>query len=141
MMVDPAEESGGSERGRSGVWQTLAVGVLVIIVVLIFLILWDPFRGDRRVDDSGRRPGLVGSIDALPASGEYVALWLKPGNDVAAVLGRHGLNAEQILFERQDEGYYVVDIGDGDAEKIVAAMKGDAALYDAGRVYEEPGSP
>lgn len=137
MTEDVAGEARGDDRRHGGLWQVAAIGVLVIIIVLVFLILWDPFRGDRQASDSGRRPGLVGSIEALPASGEYIALWIKPGQDVGGILRRHGLDSDSVLFQREVEGYYIVDVAGADADALVSALKGDDALYDAGRVYEE----
>lgn len=138
MVGEPADVGGGegAERRRGGVWRMLAIAALAIIIILIFLLLWNPFGGARRAQDAGRRPGLVGSISDLPPSEDYVAFWLRPGQDVDAVLARHGLGAEAMLFADAEDGYYVISVGEADPSVVASALKSDPALYDAGRVYE-----
>lgn len=118
-------------------WQTAAIGVLVIVVGLIFLLLWDPFGGERTGTDEGRNPGMVGSTEDLPASEDYVGVWLRPETEIGTVLARHGLEATAVLFAQETEGYYVIEVGDDDIDSVISGLKGDASLYDAGPVHEE----
>lgn len=140
-MTDPVRPQNDSDderdSERSGVWRTLGIGALVIIVVLVFLLLWDPFGESRTATDTGRHPGIVGVLDDLSPSDDYIGAWLKPGKDIEAVLRRHGLSEDAVIFRQEKDGYYVITAGERDVADVVKDLKADSALYDAGRVYEE----
>lgn len=140
-MSEPAlaEEQRDDERDerRAGVRQTASIGILVIIVVLIFLLLWDPFGESRSTTVQGRYPGIVGAIEDLPPSDDYIGVWLRPGNRIEVILSRHGLPEDGIVFQQEKDGYYVISAGERDVAATVKELKSDSALYDAGRVYEE----
>lgn len=135
-VADEGEQAEERQK-RSSVWTTLGIGALVIIIVLIFLLLWDPWGSNRAARDEGRHPGLVGTVDGLPESSAYVGIWLKPGKSIESVLRRHGLPDGGVVFQNEAGGYYVVSAGDRDVAAVVKELKADTALYDAGRVYEQ----
>ncbi len=127
-----APGAGRKERA----YHTLGTVLATIIVIVLVLLFWhscgfDPQDG--RISSGG---GIIQTLDDLEVIDGGVAVWLRPGATVEQVLDRNGLaDSSHTSF---GDGTYVIGIDDEDVPGIVARLKKDPGLYDAGFLYTDP---
>lgn len=110
------------------------IGLIVIVIVLV-LLFWRSCDSTQDAGTDSGGGGVIEKLSDLDMAEDGVAIWVKPDASVEAVLARHGLaEADYTSF---GEGTYVVDAGGHDAAALVAELKKDSDLYDAGFIYSE----
>jgi hypothetical protein len=125
----PEEER--EDRNRD----SLLLAVAVIIVIIIVLLLWRGCASSQRnINDAGAGNGSIVAVPKLPVDDSTVAIWVKAGADVNKILARHELSAQGAAD--MGDGAFVVKVADGtDLTKLIASLKADTDLVDAGNVY------
>lgn len=115
---------------------TLGTVLLVILVIVVILLFW---RSCATGDGSGsgeRTGGVIESVDGLESEENAVSVWVRPGGNIDTILARNGLSDASYIF--MGEGTYIITTpGTWRAEDMVAELKADPDLYDAGFVYTE----
>ena len=111
--------------------QVLAALAVVVVALVAYALVFRPFSSPR--GGSGEDGGMiVGEVAGMPASDEYVGLILKDNAEIADVLDRHHLPGAIPTGGNT----FVVDVGDSDGSEIIDALLEDAAVHDAGRVFD-----
>lgn len=128
-----AEQDPQSEKRSLG---TLGTVLGIIVVIIIVLLLWRSCGARRSGVDEQSGSGVITAVPGLERIDAGVAVWLKSGMDIDAVLERNGLSGA--MYTDLGEGTYVIVVDQGEAAEAVARLKDDADLYDAGFIYTEP---
>ncbi len=129
------ELAGQGTDEKSHPLRTAIAGIVLLVIVLVVLLLWNPWRGNRtsRVERGG---GIVETLSDRAPSPTDIAIWARPGLSVEALLTRHGLSGATVTAF--GDGTYVVSLpSEINADKVVEQLKRDDSLYDAGHVYME----
>ncbi|MDA3936343.1 MAG: hypothetical protein PF636_05690 [Actinomycetota bacterium] len=114
--------------------RTLATVILLVIVIIVVLLLWRSCDATGKSDSDSGGGGVVESVEGLSIAPGDVAIWLNEGASIDDVLARHNLSADgMVAFD--DGTTFVIPIGDADSEDLVAELKKDVDLMDAGYLY------
>jgi hypothetical protein len=125
----------GQERSKSRTWGLVSTGVVIVVIILILLML-------PRCGSVGSGGGAQGgkSIIPVPKSAALpglVSVWIEPKTSIGAVLKGAGVGSAPIELE---SGKFVVTVPAGREANAVKRLKAQPGVYDAGRVYEAPGT-
>lgn len=118
---------------RQGALTTLLTGIIIAAVILVFLFFYRSCSSGRAQLAGSGGGGIIQTDDRLKNVDGAVAVWLKPGYRLADVLERHKLADASVTSFK--DGTYLLAVGDRDVRELVAQLKKDPALYDAGYVY------
>jgi hypothetical protein len=132
QLLDNEPEQGRS-KGRA--WGLVSTGVVIAIIILILLML-------PRCGGAGSGGGVQGgkSIIPVPKSAALpglVSVWIAPKASIGAVLKGAGVGSAPIELE---SGKFVVTVPAGREADAIKRLKAQSGVYDAGRVYEAPGT-
>jgi len=131
--VDVAPEQ-QSERDRRSLG-TLGTILLIITVVIVVLLFWRSCGADEQAGETPSSGGVITTVPGLERMDAGVAVWVKPGTDIEALLDRNGLGDAD--YSDFGEGTFVIKVDEGEAERVVAKLKRDEWLYDAGFLYAD----
>ena len=109
---------------------TVLLAILLIIVILFFWRSCNADSADGTVSSGGAQIVSVPNSDPVENA---VSVWVRPGEDLDVILSRNGIETGDIAD--LGEGTYVLTVDD--AERVVAELKDDPGLYDAGFIYTE----
>ncbi len=115
---------------------TLGTVLLIVVVVVLVLLLWRSCGTKQQTGETESGGGIITSVSDAEYAEAGIAVWVKPGADIETVLQRNGLG--DAAYSDFGEGTYVVSVDKGSAEHVVARLKNDEGLYDAGFVYTDP---
>lgn len=138
-MADTAGRSQHTEddkRRQESFAAFAATGILIVVVVVIVLWLWHPWSGG--TPGGGRSGGgglVVGQVAGKEARSDVVAVVVKQGSTIADVLARNGLSADGAAD--LGNGSYMVSTGGRAPATVIAALKRDPGVIDAGYVFED----
>jgi len=130
--VTPEQEPEQDKRSLG----TLGTVLMIVGIVIIVLLLWRTCgTGEQAGGEEQASGGVITTVPGLDRMEEGVAVWVKPGTDVDALLERNGL--EDAAYADFGEGTFVIKVDEGEAERVVAKLKRDEWLYDAGFLYAD----
>lgn len=111
----------------------VAAIILIVVAVLVFLLL----RECTNTTVSGTEGNhTVVSVPPTVRRENTVALWLKGNTSLGAVLDRTGVRTTS--SKSMSQGLYFLFLPDGEnAAGVIAKLKRDREVYDAGYVYDE----
>jgi len=130
---EPVETEPEQDKRSMG---TLGTVLAIVAIAIIVLLLWRTCGTSQNEADADSGGNVITTISDLEHADAGVAVWVRPGTDIAVVLERNGLG--DAAYSDLGEGTYVVEVGEGGAERAVARLKDDAGLYDAGFIYTDP---
>lgn len=137
IMTEEPEPDDRKERRADDARRWFVLTVLVfILIVLVLLMMRSCVPSAVQASDLGGGKA-IGRVDPLPEDEFSIAIWCRPGVKAATVLKRHGLSTSGLV--KFSDGATVVQCSTGDPDTIVAALKRDKDLYDAGYVFAEDG--
>lgn len=120
------------EKNSLGALGTVLVILVLVVVVLLF---WRTCGSDEQSSATQEGGGIIASVGDLDRIDAGVAVWLKSGTSIEAVLERNGLAGA--TYTDFGEGTFVIDVGEDAAERTVGKLKGDEGLHDAGYIYAD----
>jgi hypothetical protein len=130
--VERDEQNADDQRERR-VRAIVAAIILVIIAIVVLLLL--------RTCGTTTKKASLGDKTIVPVPAQVraenaVSVWIKPDSTVGEVLGSAGVRATST--RSMGDGLYFVFLPDGEsATALVARLKGDQRVYDAGFVYDQ----
>lgn len=132
QLLDEEPEQG---RSKGRVWGLVSTGVVIAIIILILLML-------PRCGGAGSGGGAQGGKAIIPvpksaALPGLVSVWIAPKTSIDEVLKGAGVGSGPIELE---SGKFVVTVPAGREADAVKRLKSQSGVYDAGRVYEAPGT-
>lgn len=132
QLLDEEPEQGRS-KGRT--WGLVSTAVVIAIIILILLML-------PRCGGAGSGGGAQGGKSIIPvpkaaALPGLVSVWIAPKTSIGAVLKDAGVGSAPVELE---SGKFVVTVPAGREADAVKRLKAQSGVYDAGRVYEAPGT-
>jgi hypothetical protein len=131
-MPDPVVLEEDEDKRSYGTLGTVLLVILIVVVILLFWRQCASSGGESGVEGAG---GVIESVDDLQVQEGAISIWVKPEGDVEAILTRNGLADAGYIF--MGDGTYIVSSSKSDLENIVANLKQDPDLYDAGFVYTD----
>jgi len=129
--VEPEQQPERDKRALG----TLGTILLIITVVIVVLLFWRTCGTDEQAGETQSSGGVITTVPGLERIDAGVAVWVKPGTDIDALLERNGLG--DAAYGDFGEGTYVIKVDEGEADRVVAKLKRDEWLYDAGFLYAD----
>lgn len=129
--VAPEQEPERDKRALG----TLGTILLIITVVIVVLLFWRSCGNEEQSGEEQSNGGVITTVPGLERIDAGVAVWVKPGTDIEALLERNGLG--DAAYGDFGEGTYVIKVDEGEADRVVAKLKRDEWLYDAGFLYAD----
>jgi hypothetical protein len=124
------------QRGKERLAAFMATAILLVVVLAIVLWLWKPWRGGGGSTGGSSGGGyVIGEVAGKERDADYVAVWVKPGNDLLGILSAADVSASGVVD--LGGGSYLVATNGSDPAALVGKLKATAGLYDAGFVYRE----
>jgi len=114
---------------------TLGTVLMILGIVIIVLLLWRTCAPKEQSGEEQSAGGVITTVPGLERVDVGVAVWVKPGTDIEALLERNGLG--DAAYGDFGEGTFVIKVDEGEAERVVAKLKRDEWLYDAGFLYSD----
>lgn len=125
---DEDDEQEQQRRSRG----IVSVVIAIIIVIIVLLMLRDCGGSERAGRDDDSR-SITGAPESSYEKG-YVAIWLKPGQDLRAVLKKAGVPFSGAIDMGDDTWVIAVTPG---TEKEAAALIRNAGVWDADLVWRD----